>query len=205
MTEWYRNTDWSQAIEADFDARLARSRSQKAQYLRIQGSTLKDSHPEVAVRLLARCIELGDEFHVAAAFLDQAHAYYRIGDLDQTLASLESAIEQQERHPMFRTSAPFDYAMLVALHERSERYDRALAILDRGDAALFAAMDFQRDCARALIYAARGRTGDAREAARRALEAESVREEWIPGHPDVGVVPNTTNPFSERLREIVSG
>jgi hypothetical protein len=40
--DWYRNQTWSEDIEAAFNAKLARSRSQKAQYLRIQGSILKD-------------------------------------------------------------------------------------------------------------------------------------------------------------------
>lgn len=204
MADWFRNTQWSPEIEADFEARLARSRSQKAQYLRIQGSMLKDTHPEVAVRLLSRCVELRDDFHIAAAWLDTAHAHYRLGDVDRALACLEAAMDQEARQPMFRTSAPFDYAMLVALHLDADRFDSALAALDRTSEALLPVMDFQRESARAVILSARGRHDEARQAAERALMAESVQAGWIPGHPEVGVAPRADNPLSIRIREIFS-
>jgi tetratricopeptide (TPR) repeat protein len=203
MTEWFRNADWSPEIEAEFEARIARSRAQKAQHLRIQGSLLKDSHPEVAIRLLARCVELDDPFQVAPAWLDMAHAHWRLGDLDRALASLEAAMEQQQREPMVRTSAAFDYAMLVALHMRRERFDRAVAVL-QSSAALFPAMEFQREAALAIIHRAQGRMDDARAAAERALQAEAAQEGWIPGFPDVGIVPNTTNPLSAGIREVLA-
>ena len=52
--DWYRNSDWDAEIEAAFEARLARSRSQKAQYLRIQGSILKEARPQVATDRFGR-------------------------------------------------------------------------------------------------------------------------------------------------------
>jgi tetratricopeptide (TPR) repeat protein len=201
--DWYRNTDWTPEIETAFNARLARSRSQKAQYLRIQGSTLKDTHPPAAIALLERCIRLGDEFHIPHAYLDLAHAHHVLGNVKQALQFLEAAVEQQERQPMFRTSAPFDFCMLVALHCRAERYDRALSILDGLDSGPFPVNEFQACAARAIILAERGRTEEARAAARLALEAEQ-REGWIPGLPEVGAVPCGGNPISDRLRAILA-
>jgi tetratricopeptide (TPR) repeat protein len=202
MSEWFRNTTWDESIEAAFNAKLTRSRTQQAQYLRIQGSLLKESHPEAALGLLRRCIDLGDEFYLAAAHLDAAQAHYSLGDVDQSLASLEAAMEQEARYPLVRTSARFDYLMLVALHERKERYDAALALLDLPDLALFPAMEFQREAARAVILATHGRHEEARAAARLAMAAEAVRTGWIPGYPEVGVLPDGTNPLSARVREI---
>lgn len=203
MAEWYRNERWDAAIEAAFDAKLARTRSQRSQYLRIQGSTLKDSDPAAALGLLRRCIGLGDPADVAAALLDSAHAHYRLGEVGEALSSLEAAMEQEARHPMFRTSAHFDYPMLVALHARTERYDIALALTEAPDGALLPVMDFQRDAARAVILASRGRMEEARMAAMRALEAEATPG-WIPGHPHVGTVPGGDNPLSLRIREIAA-
>lgn len=204
MTDWFRNSHWTPEIEAAFEQKLGRSRSQKAQYLRIQGSMLKDTHPEVAIRLLERCAEAGDETQIAAALLDSAHAHYRLGDVTGALTRLEAAMEQEAVQPMFRTSAPFDYAMLVVLHDRKERFDNALAVLDDSGAALMPVMEFQRSAARAIILSAKGRNAEARAAAESALTAESVEAGWIPGYPDVGVVPNHDNVLSVRIREILS-
>ena len=204
MGEWYRKTRWDERIEAGFEAKLARSRGQRAQYLRIQGSILKESHPAAALHLLRRCIESGDEFHVAAAWLDSAQTHYAVGDVEQALVALEAAIEQEARHPIARTSARFDWLMLVALHERTERYEPAVALLEELAPALFPVMDFQREGARAVILSARGCVGEARAAAERALAAEAVQVGWEPGHPQVGVVPNRDNPLSLRLREIAA-
>ncbi|RIX31479.1 YfgM family protein [Sphingomonas edaphi] len=202
--DWYRNHTWSDDIEAAFNAKLARSRSQKAQYLRIQGSILKDAFPAAAIQLLRRCVEEGDDFHIAHAYLDMAHAHYVSGDIEAALRSLEDAMDQQRRQPLFRTSALYDYGMLVALHERAERYDRALSILEGANDAPFASMVFQAEAARALIFAARGQTRAAVAAARRALSAEAEEVGWIPGHPEVGVISNHDNPLSKRLREVVT-
>lgn len=199
---WYRNAEWGPQIEAAFNAKLGRSRSQKAQYLRIQGSTLKETHPAVAIELFDRCIAMDDPFQTAHAHLDQAHAYVVLGDIEGALTSLEAAIDSERRFPICRTSAPFDYTMMVALYRRSERYDAALKILDRLGAGPFALNDFQAQAARALIFWERGEHDRARRAAEQALVAEAVDIGWIPGFPDVGIVPTTDNALSQRVREI---
>ena len=201
---WYRNTTWSGETEAAFNTKLARSRSQKAQYLRIQGSVLKDMEPVAAIGLFQRCIDERDDSHIAHAYLDMAHAYYVAGDLESALISLEAAMAQQARQPMFRTSAAYDHAMLVALHERTERYELVLSNLDRSNEAYFASMTFQAESARAVIYSFQGRTEEAHAAAHRALAAEADQIGWIPGHPQVGVMPNSDNPLSKRIRAIAA-
>lgn len=201
---WYRNIEWTPEIEAAFDTKLARTRRQKAQYLRIQGSILKDARPDIALKLLQRCIDTDEEFHVAHAHLDSAHAHIVLGDLDSAIESLEAAMEQERRFPMFRTGAPFSYCFVVAYHERRERYDAALAILDGLGSGSFASTDFEAEAARALILWERGRRCEARDAAGRALEAASLEASWIPGHPDVGVVPGLDKSLGKRLANIVA-
>lgn len=201
--DWYRSHKWDDDIAAAFEAKLARARG-KAQYLRIQGSTLKDSHPRAAIALLERCAAMDEDFHTAHALLDIAHAHYGLGEAEAALRALERAIDQEERHPIARTSAPYDYAMLVALTRDEARYARALILLGLQGEAPFAVMDFQAESARAIILDALGDHEHAREAASRALQAESVRIDWIPGHPDVGVVPNTDNPLSREIRRILA-
>lgn len=70
--DWYRNKSWNNEVEADFEARLKRSRGvfNKAQYLRIQASYLLDSSDKetqlVGVSLMERLIKdfPTDEFSV---------------------------------------------------------------------------------------------------------------------------------------------
>lgn len=200
--DWYRNANWDAEAEADFNKKLARSRSQKAQYLRIQGSILKATYPDAAICLLQRCIDQGDETYIAHAHFDIAHARYVQGDVDAALVSLEAAIEQQVRQPMFRTSAAHDYAFLVALHGRSERYDRALDLLGNEGDGFFASMTFEAESAKALIFFSRQQKAQAQQAARKALAAATVETGWIPGHPDVGVVPKVEAQLFGRLRSI---
>jgi hypothetical protein len=59
--DWYRNTEWSEEIAERFEAQLKRAR-RKARYLRIQACTLAWSDPLVALRLLDRYFDLGDDF-----------------------------------------------------------------------------------------------------------------------------------------------
>ena len=201
---WYRNSDWSPEIAERFDQRLARSRSQKAQYLRIQGSILKDRHPETAIALLERCIAEGDPAFIAHAWAEIADARYRLGNVDGAIEAFEAALEQESREPMFRTNAPLDYALTVAIHERAGRYDRALACLDAVGEGFLPSMLFEEAAARALISAARGDGDAARQAAERAL-SQLDRAGPIPGHPEVGAIADSDHPLLARLRAIAAG
>ena len=66
MADWFRNKTWSEAIEAGFEAKLARARD-KSQYLKIQGYELLTADPAVAARLLDRCARLDDQWRAAVA------------------------------------------------------------------------------------------------------------------------------------------
>ncbi|NOT51099.1 MAG: hypothetical protein HOP10_07455 [Chitinophagaceae bacterium] len=96
--DWYRNKNWDDTIETEFEARLKRSRgaSNKAQYLRIQASYLLDSSDKnnqlVGLRLMNRMItdfpteefsvifgieQLGDYYFKTGVY-DKAEHYFRI-------------------------------------------------------------------------------------------------------------------------------
>src|ERR1044072_8733450 len=106
MTDWFRNKTWSDAIEARFEAKLARARD-KSQYLKIQGYELLPGDPEIAARLLDRCAELDDHWR-AHALLYLGQARLRLGDVNGAIEALDAAIEQEKRVPWARTGARSD-------------------------------------------------------------------------------------------------
>lgn len=96
--DWYRNTEWNNQIESEFEARLKRSRgnSNKAQYLRIQASYLlnspKTENQNKGIQLMDRVIndypeetfstihgheQLGD-YYLNKGNYKVAERYYRI-------------------------------------------------------------------------------------------------------------------------------
>ena len=203
---WYRHSEWTPEVEAVFEAKVARARFHKPFYLRVQGSKLIERHPDVAIRLLERCIELEAQdggFESAVAKAELARAHIASGDLEPVFRHLESAIEEEVRNPKTRTSAPYDYASLVALHRREDLYHTALDLLDRVGEGPFALEAFQYHVSRALILWDLGSHEDARTSARQALAYEANRTGPVPGFPEVGVVPRP-NPLTERASAIVA-
>ena len=168
--QWYRNRDWSPEIEAEFEKRIARGRSQKAQHLMIQGMALIPRHPDVAARLLERSIALEDDFHLNQANCQLALARLAQGDVEGALRAYEAALEAQLKRPNIQTGAPLDYAFTVAWFERSERYELALTILEALKPSIFPGANFQADAAHSLILSDLGRAAEAKCKAQAVLQ-----------------------------------
>lgn len=167
MGDWFRNTEWDDAIEAEFDARLARARN-KAQYLNIQAYALLATQPEAAARLARRAIACAEASEIARAGLYLGTALAVAGDPDGAIAALEGAIEAERREPMFRTAAHLDQALLIALAKRADLYDLALQRLAGEQALPLRDQHLSALLARVLIGSERGE--DVAEAASRALD-----------------------------------
>lgn len=167
MGDWFRNTRWDDEIAATFEARLSRAR-QKAGYLTIQGYTLLAHAPFVAAGLLRRAIALDEAAETARAGLYLGTALAIAGDLNGAIAALEDAIDAEKRHPMFRTAAYLDQALLIALAQRSDLYDVALSRLEGEQALPFADQQLSARISQALIGNERG--GDVAAMAAAALE-----------------------------------
>ena len=180
--QWYRHRDWNEEIAAGFETRIARSRAQKAQYLMIQGQALTERHPDVAITLLERSIALDNDYFLNQANCYLAMAHLATGEVDAALAAYLAALEAQLRLPNFQSSAPLDYAFVVAWFARADHYPAALPILEAVKPSIFPGADFQATAAHALILADVGRDADARDKARAALADE----------PEVPEGPGTT-------------
>lgn len=203
--DWYRNREWSPEIEAQFSAKLKRARD-KAQYLRIQACSLKNSHPETALMLLERYFALGDDFDRAQAYVDQADALLALGEIEAALTSYERALTREQEFPNALTQAYLELPFLIATTRRQDKYQRALEVLSQAQSRLMFPVDrFKWHAAHALISEATGADDAARRHARAALENAYAEHSGFRYHASVGLVgskyPDLRHQLAELARE----
>jgi tetratricopeptide (TPR) repeat protein len=197
--EWFRQTTWSDAAERAFEAKLGRAR-RKAQYLRIQACTLAQSEPAVALKLLDRYFQLGEDFDLAQAHVDRATAFLALGEVSAALNSYEAALAREAVFPNLQTEAYIALPFLVATRGIQGQFSRALELLRAGSARLMFPVDhFRWHAAQALIAAAGHDSSVAPQHARRALEAAASTDSGFRRHPSVGLV---TRQYDGLLREL---
>ncbi len=102
--EWYRNKSWDADIANAFESKLKRAR-RKSQYLRIQSSYLASSHPEIALDLLERYFQQGEDFDHAQAYVHRAEAYLALGGVEDAFTAYEAALRREAEFPNLRTGA----------------------------------------------------------------------------------------------------
>ena len=186
--DWYRNSDWNPEIEAGFFEKLRRARD-KAQYLRIQASSLASSHPTVALNLLDQYFALGDKFDYAQAYVDQAKAYLAMGEVEKAIDGYEAALAREAEFPNLQTQAKIELLFLIALHDIERLYDRALQLLDLAESGLMFPVDhFRWHTAKAFINSAQGHKVDAMLSACEALAWAEKNHSGFRYHPTIGIV-----------------
>lgn len=203
--DWYRNSHWDADTEAAFRAKLSKSRSSRAQYLRIQASYLTHDYPAAALKLIEEFFETGDEFDVPNALCARAEACRRLGRIHDAVAAYRQALDWEELHPRLISTARVDFPKMVAEHRLSREYEYARDIL----ATRFGPMDHQFPSTRywwngshALIASELGHLTEAQEFAERALHAAAQTESPFRYHRTFGVVRDTSDEFGRRLKRI---
>ena len=196
--DWFRRHTWTEADQAEFFARLRRSRSSfhKAQYARIQAYEL---HQAGGARCAAEALELLDmiverwmgDAQRASVHHQRAECLRNLGrDADAIFAHRETFAEQR-RLPSYLTNAHLDFAWWIAASGKAELFDEALSVLDEFTCEgriTFPASIYFAEGARALIQHARGESRLASTHARRALDAAGTRHSGLSHHPTVGLV-----------------
>ena len=186
MTDWYRNTDWNDEIEAAFFAKLERARSQRDQYIVIQAIHLSNSHPEVTLRLVDFYFQTRtDDFHDPRARRAASSAHFALGGfvkaLDNYLAILEGGDGERDLH----VGSPLVFSFLAARYRSEAHYPPALKLIS--DLALpddkQLEMRFQFFAARALLLSQTGK--DPVGALRDARIALDLPEELLSQYPDM--------------------
>lgn len=203
--DWYRSTTWDDVTEAAFRAKLARSRTSRPQYLRIQASCLTEASPVAALQLIEEYFETGCEFDVPLALCTRAEAHLTLGQKAEAVAAYKQALEWEEIHPRHISTARIDLPKLVAADCISAEYGYALDILT----SRFSPTDHQFPSTRyywngscALIAYEQGRVVEAQEFAERAMRAAMETESPFRYHRTIGLVRDTTDDFGRRIRHI---
>jgi hypothetical protein len=203
--DWWRNTSWNAEIEAAFFAKLTRARN-KAWYLRNQAKALASSCPEVALRLLDQYFALGGDLDQAEAHFYRARAHVALGDMEAAVLAFEAVLAREDAVPNFRTWAFHEMPALIATERMSAHYDRAIQVLMKGKNWLtFPIQRYQWHGALALILHEQGRTSEAENEAKLALEAAKMTHSGFQHHANLGLVGNTADEFGNRLGQIAGG
>ena len=206
--DWYRNTDWSPAIEKYFFEKLACAKSQKYQYLVLQAGALSQSHPKVALRLVAQYFETRPDQQTA--FIDdnralgvKAAASIAMRDLSAALNAYRAILELERVKPSFKSTAFLDYPFLVASAHISDEYEAALAVLEerKGDVA-FPAGRYRWNASYALILADLGKASEASSYASAALAAAAETRSEFLNHPRVGLVMSSDDNTYNELQKL---
>jgi tetratricopeptide (TPR) repeat protein len=198
--DWFRNRTWSDKIASQFEMKLKRAR-RKGQYLRIQACTLAEEHPEAALQLLERYFAQADRFDEAQAHVDRATAFTALGRLDDAVAAYEDALRAEARLPNLLTEAGIELPYLVAVAALTMHYDRALSVLKKSRSHVaFPVQEFKWNAAHALIAGATESLPEARESAKRALEAASKGHSGFRYHARLGLVSQEHSDVLRRLR-----
>lgn len=203
--DWFRNKEWSPQIESVFRQKLRRARD-KFQPLRIQAGYLVESHPKVALGLLAEYFQLGDHFDKAQGYVDQARAHLALGNKEQAINSLQLGLKREREFPNLRTQARSEYALLVATDGEEHLYSDALSVLsEQTPVSLSFPVDkFRWFAAHAIICGALGDSNQARESALKALEWSEVTHSGFRYHPKLGLVGTKYEAIKERLQKLGS-
>lgn len=191
--DWFRSPDWSPTAQADFEARLLRSRDwNHAQYIRIKGLALSEAGLlQPARELWERVLDqdLGHDFEKAGT-LEHLGDSYRDTDPERATQYYRRLLRE---HPTLNgTTATVEIALAeleMATGRRADT-DKALSLLnsflERGTSQ-FPNVMFRWHLVLIDIAKATGETETVQRAARTALDL-AARAPVFKRHQDVGVV-----------------
>lgn len=210
--DWFRKTTWTEADQADFEARLKRTRSNynKAQYTRIQAFHLKNANPPVyagALVLLERVLtEFPDQSQTALALLQKAACVQALNGMAAAVPFYRASLLAEEQYSRAGTRAWIDYPWQILLNRQVALYPEAMALLEKRSAeALFPIDKFQANAIKALIKKQLGDLSEAQTLARNALAAAGRTHSGFRSNPDVGLVTNIEPWIEAELLTLAEG
>jgi Tfp pilus assembly protein PilF len=210
-TDWFRNTEWTTEIEQQFEARLARSRGQRGEYLRIQAlalaETLRSEYAAPAIALAQRNLEISPAgINAAQMHAAIAKAFVTLGRTESAVEAYRRAVKHEQARPNVRGFHYIDFAWFVATNNLSAHYSDALAAVQQNmqeqDLA-FPANQYRYFGALALISAETGDSENARRMAKNALSAASQERGPFWRLPGLGLIGRQRDSARSRLERLV--
>lgn len=208
--EWFRQTKWTNEIEKDFERRLARSRGQRPEYLRIQAWTLAEQRDPklatIAISLAHRQLELSPAgFFAAQMWNTIARASTTLGRSEDVIAAYRQAVDFEAERPNVREYAYIDFAWYVATESLVANYPEVFAAVEKNkqDCDLtFPLIQYRFFGALALIAADTGDTSEARRMARNAIVAAKREQGPFWRHPLLGLLKGSGDAVRNRLEQL---
>lgn len=204
MEEWFRQIRWTEQIEHDFFAKLAKARDQRDQYLVIQALTLAEAQPQVALRLIDTYFTIKrTDFHDVRALDARARANLALGREDAAIAAMKEILTRERTRPGMRTNTYTEFPYYVATHRMKAEYETALETLESRKSDLaFPVNHFQWHAAMSLISADRGDQEKARTHAGLAIDTASVEKSGFRYHSELGLVGEDYHGVVAQLRDL---
>lgn len=206
--DWFRLPNLTEQTKAEFERRLARSRSSRYEYMRIQACALAEAEAfNQALTLLDRILsEVPDYILIAWVWEQRANCLQKVGRFDDAIADYSKSIEVLKKHPSVRGSAPISLARLVYGLKRSDLYEGALVHLtDFWDPnPIFPMEEFHQFGMTALLLNALGEAEGAKPPARRALAAAAKDRSNASKHRTLGLVRDRDLEIRKELEAIIS-
>lgn len=215
--EWFRNTSWDSNIEADFEARLKRSRGayHKAQYLRIQASYLLDSSvndiQQVGLRLMDRLIKdyPTEEFIIIFGHEQLGDYYLKSGDFDKAHKHFRLVTEYYlTKNSRSGTSATADLklAETILTANWTDKFDEAYSLCKNFplDKLTFNNEKYYYAVLTAQLCDRLNKKDEAKDFALTAIEISKITEPQFNRHKTVGLV-RATNKQLRTLEQIANG
>jgi len=210
--DWYRRTTWTPDDQVAFRARNRRSRSAdgKAQYIRIQATTLFETErPELTMAALSLVQESLQEYpnamDLALALELAGKCCWRLGRHDAAMEYFHAALRREADFPGIVTNACFHMGKLAVEHRMVHEYDAVLRAMEAFGAPVFPWHVYIAEGVRAIVASDRGDQDAAQDHAARALRASGVKDSGLGyGRGRIGIVTDQDTPFRHRLEGIAA-
>jgi len=209
--DWYRQTTWTAAVEEAFRARLrrCRSRSTRSQCLRIQALCLDQAGLVAPAMLLLReyLETFHDDFQISTAYGQLAACHERLGQIEEAISCLRSALAAERARPNVKTDAWLDFGRIAVEFGLTHLYTEFLRLVDERTGqpgglpaeTVFPAQRYMLNACLAIIHTSNGEARRGREYAKEALVAAAATKSGFSRHPDLGLVGDMTNELFRRV------
>jgi hypothetical protein len=209
-TDWFRHTSWSPTIREQFYKRLKRSRTHnQAQYLRIQAWTLEQAGQfRPAIDLIDDMLQLfPDDLQLASAHVVRAKCFVGLGLHNEATAEFRLACDRERSYPHIQVSAALEFAEFVHRTNQRALITEVLSNLDefeRNRSAMFPIQRYLLEGFRAVFLQHLHKKVQAKQAARRALDAAGSENSGFRNHPKLGLVADVDNMLKEQILQIAA-